>query len=126
MPTFIGIRAGPFSGGVIPPPLVVRGLLHHHQTTGHGQLHLGRPVQSVSVTAPPQGAEGRVTLERAERVRGIAGVEAQAHAGAQVEEAVSGHPLPEHAARGPLTVLQHQVGAVHGDAAFQLGTLQDE
>lgn len=124
--TFIGIRARPLSGRVVPFPPVVGVFLHHHQTSGHGHLPVGRPVQSVSAAAPPQHGERRVALERAERLRGVRDVEAQARAGAQIEEAVSGDPLPQHAARGPLAVLQHQVGAVHRDAALQRLALQDE
>jgi len=100
--------------------------LHHHQTSGHGHLPLGHPVQHVAAAAPPQHREGRVALERAQRLRRVRDVEAQARAGAQVEEAMPGHPLPQHAARGPLAVLQHQVGAVHCDAALQRLALQDE
>ncbi len=75
-------------------------------------------MQHVSIAAPPQHRERHVTLERAERLRRVRDVEAQTRAGAQVEEAMSRDPLPQHAARGPLAVLQHQVRAIHRDAAF--------
>ena len=105
---------------------MIRVFLHHHQPSGHSHLPLGRPVQHVPAAAPPQHREGHVALERAERLRRVRDVEAQARAGAQIEEAMSGDPLPQHAARGPLAVLQHQVRAVHCDAAFQRLALQDE
>lgn len=91
-----------------------------------GYLPLGGPVQDVPIAAPPHHGEGHVTLKHAKRLRRVGDVEAQAHAGAQVEKAMLRHPLPQHAARGPPTVLQHQSGAIHRDAAFQLLTLQDE
>ena len=100
--------------------------LYHHQTSGHSHLPLRCPVQHVSTAAPPQHGEGHVALECAERLRRVGDVEAQARAGAQVEEAMSGDPLPQHATRGPLAVLQHQVGAVHCDAALQRLALQDK
>lgn len=124
--TFIWIRAGPLSGRVVPFPLMVRVFLHHHQTSGHSHLPVGQSVQHVSVAAPPHHGQGRVTLERAERLRRVRHVQAQARAGAQIEEAMSGDPLPQHAARGPLAVLQHQVRAIHRDAALQRLALQDE
>lgn len=100
--------------------------LDYHQTSGDCHPPLGRPVEHVSTAAPPQHSKGHVTLERAERLRCVRDVEAQAHAGTQVEEAMPGDPLPQHAARGPLTVLKHQVRAIHCDAALQWLTLQDK
>lgn len=117
--TFIWICAGPLSGGVVPYPLMMRVLLYHHQPSSHSQLPRGRPVQHVSSAAPPQHGEGHVALEHAERLRRVRHVEAQASAGAQIEEAMTGDPFPQHAACGPLAVLQHQVRAIHCDAAFQ-------
>lgn len=124
--TFIWVRAGPLFGRVVPFPLMISVFLNHHQASGHSHLPRGRPVKHVPTAAPPQHWVGHVTLERAEGLRRVRDVESQAHAGAQIEKAMSGDPLPQHAARGPLAVLQHQVRAVHGDAAFQRLTLQDE
>lgn len=112
--------------GVVPFPHMIRVFLYHHQTSGHSHLPLGSPVQHVSIAAPPQHREGHVAFKRAKRLRRVRDVEAQAHAGAQVEEAMLRDPLPQHAARGPLAVLQHQVRAIRRDAAFQRFTLQDE
>lgn len=126
MLTFVGVRAGAFPGGVVALPAVVRVLLHHHQASGDGHLPLGHAVQHVAAAAPPQHGEGGVALEHAERLRGVGRVEAQARAGAQVEEAMLGDPLPQHAARGPLTVVQNRAGPIHGDAALQRLALQDE
>lgn len=103
---------------------MIRVFFNYQQTSSQGHLPLGCPVQHVPTAAPPEHGEGRVALKRAESLGRVRNVEAQARAGAQVEEAMSGHPLPQHAARRPFTVLQHQVGAVHGDAALQWCTLQ--
>ena len=105
---------------------MIRVFFNNQQTSGHSHLPLGRPVQHVSIAAPPQQGEGCVALERAEGLRRVRNVEAQARAGAEVEKAVPGDPLPQHPARRPLTVIQHQVRAVHRHAAFQRLTLQDE
>lgn len=124
--TFVRLRAGPLSVGVVPFPQMMDVPLYHHQASGHGHLPLGSALQDFSVAAPPEHGEGGVAPERAEGLRLVGQVEAQAGAGAQVEEAVLGDPLPEHAARGPLAVVQHQVRAVHGDATLQRLALQDE
>lgn len=92
--TFIWIRAGPLSGGVVPFPLMIRVFLNYNQTSGHIHLPLGRPVEHVSTAAPPQHGEGHVALEHAEGLRRVRDVEAKAHAGAIVKEPVSRDPLP--------------------------------
>lgn len=124
--TFIWIRAGPFPRGVVPFPLMVRVFFYHHQTSSHSHLPLGRAIQHVSTAAPPQHREGHVTLESAKRLRRIGNIEPQAHACAQIEEAMPGDPLPQHAARWLFAVLQHQVRAIHCDAAFQWLALQNK
>lgn len=105
---------------------MVRVFFNYHQTSSYSHLPLGRTKQHVSIAAPPQHREGHVTLEYAKRLCRIRNVEAQACAGAQIEEAMPGDPLPQHAARWSLAVLQHQVRAIHCDAAFQRLTLQDK
>lgn len=105
---------------------MVRVFFDHHQSSGHSHLVPGSPVYEVSLAAPPQHRNGHVTFEHAKRLRGVGHVEAQAHAGAQVEEPMLGDPLPQHVSRGPLAVLQHKAGAIHRDATFQRFTLQDE
>lgn len=105
---------------------MIRVFFYHHQSSGHSHSVLGSPVHEVSIAAPPQHRKGHVAFKHAKRLRRVRHVEAQAHAGAQVEEAMLGDPLPQHVACGPPAVLQHQVGAIHCDAAFQRFTLQDE
>lgn len=117
---------GTFSRRVVSFPLVVNVLLHHHRPPGHRHLPLGRSVHHVTVATPPQHGRGHVALEHAQRPRRVRDVEAQAGAGAQVEEAVPGDPLPQHAARGAPAVLQNRAGAARRDAALQRQTLQDE
>lgn len=87
--------------------------LDHHQLSRRGQLPLGRPKQRVPPAAPPHDWEGHVTLKHAQRLRGVGHVQAEAPAGAQVEEAMLGDPLPQHACRGPPALRQHQLGALH-------------
>lgn len=111
---------------VVPFPHMIGIFLDHHQTSGHSHLPLGSAIQHVSTAAPPQHREGRVTLKCAEGLRGVGQVEAQARAGAQVEEAMLRDPLPQHVARGPFAVLQNQVRTIHRDAPLQRFTLQDE
>lgn len=111
---------------VVPSPYMIGIFLYHHQTSGHSHLPLGSTVQHVSTAAPPQHREDRVAFKCAEGLRGVGQVEAQARAGAQVEEAMLGDPLPQHVARGPFAVLQNQVRAIHCDATLQRFTLQDE
>lgn len=110
----------------MPLPLIIIAFLHHHQPSSHGHLPLERPVQRVATAAPPHHGVGLVALKHAKRLRGVQDVEAQARAGAQVEEAMRGHPLPQHAACGTLTVFQHQAGMIHLDAALQHDALQDK
>lgn len=124
--TFIWIRAGPFPRGVVPFPLMGSVFFYHHKTSRHSHLPLGRTIQPVSTAAPPQHREGHVTLECAKRLRCVGNIEPQACACAQIEEAMPGDPLPQHAARWLFAVLQHQVRAIHCDAAFEWLTLQNK
>lgn len=100
--------------------------LYHHQTSSQSHLPLGRTIQHVSIAAPPQHREGHVTLECAKWLHRIRDVEAQARARAQIEEAMPGDPLPQHAARWLLAVRQPQVEGIHRDAALQWLTLQNK
>ncbi len=80
----------------------------------------------MSTAAPPQHRQSHVTLEHAEGLCLVGDVEAEARTGAKVEEPMSRDPLPKHAARWPLAILQHQIRALHGDAALQRLALQNE
>lgn len=124
--TFIRSGAGPLSVGVVSLPQMRNVPLYHHQTSSHSHLPLGSPLQYFPTAAPPQHRESGVASKRAEGLRFVRQIEPQTGAGAQIEEAMLGDPLPEHTARGPLAVAQHQVGAIHCDAALQRFTLQDE
>lgn len=123
---FVRVSARPLPRSRVPPPLVVSGLLGHHETSRDGQLELGWPKQCTSTAPPPQGVEGGVTLKHAQRLLRLTGVQAQALTKAHVEEAVAGHPLPQHKPCRLLTAVQYQVGPVQADAAVELNTLQDE
>lgn len=124
--TFIRSGAGPLSVGVVSLPQMMNIPLYHHQTPSHSHLPLGSPLQYFSIAAPPQYRESGVTSKCAEGLRLVRQIEPQTGAGAQIEEAMLGDPLPEHTARGPLAVVQHQVWAIHCDATLQRFTLQDE
>lgn len=110
----------------MPFPLIIIAFLHYHQSSSPSHLPLERSVQRVATAAPPHHGVGLVALKHAKRVCGVQNVEAQAHACAQVVEAMRRHPLPQHAECGTLTVFQHQARMIRLDAALQQDALQNK